>query len=85
MVLYSKACRKCDAAEKRREEAEEHEHSKNFYGSSKIIEAYVILKMVEDAFYNRFFIIDVIISNYDIMMWAVLNNPSKGDQGQVLN
>ena len=30
MVLYSKACRKCDAAEKRREEAEEHKCPKNF-------------------------------------------------------
>ena len=35
MFLYSKACRKCGAAEKRREEAEEHECPKNFEGSSK--------------------------------------------------
>ena len=32
IILYSKACRKCDAAEKRVEEAEEHEFSKNFEG-----------------------------------------------------
>ena len=30
MVLYSKACRKCDAAEKRREKSEEHECPNNF-------------------------------------------------------
>ena len=68
MVLYSKVCWKCDAAEKRREELEEHECPKNFEGSSKSMEASAILKMVEHAFYNRFFIIDVIVSNYDIMM-----------------
>ena len=39
MVLYSKASRKCDAAYKRGEEAEEHECPKNFEGSSKIMEA----------------------------------------------
>ena len=33
MVLYSKAFRNFDAVEKRREEAEEHECSKNFEGS----------------------------------------------------
>ena len=52
MVLYSKACRKFYAAEKRREEAEEHECPKNFEGSSKSMESSEILKMVEDAFYN---------------------------------
>ena len=78
MVLYSKACRNCDTAEKRREEAEEHECSKNFEGSSKSMEASAILKMVEDSFYNRFFIIDVIVSNDDSTMQAVLNHPSKG-------
>ena len=49
MVLYSKACRKCDAADKRGEESEEHECPKNFEGSSKSMEASAILKMVEDA------------------------------------
>ena len=34
MVLYSKACRKCNAVEKRRDKAEEHEGPKNFEGSS---------------------------------------------------
>ena len=68
MVLYSKACRKCDAAKNRREEAEEYECPKNFKGRSKSMEAYVILNMVEDAFYNRFFIIDIIVSNDDNTM-----------------
>ena len=54
MVLYSKACRKCYAAENRGEEAEEHEFPKKFKGSSNNMEASAILKMVEDAFYNRF-------------------------------
>ena len=84
MVLYSKAFRKCDAAEKRREEAEEHECPKNFEGSSKSMEASAILNMVKDAFYNIFFIIYVIVSDDDSTMRAVLNNPSKGAQGQVL-
>ena len=44
-----------------------------------------ILKMVEDAFYNHFFMIDVIVSNYDRMMRTVLKHPSKGTRGRVLN
>ena len=84
MVLYSKAFRKCDAVEKRREEAEEHECSKNFKGSSKSMEASEILKMVEDAFYNCFFIIDIIVSDDDSTMRAVLKCPSKSARGQVL-
>ena len=50
MVLYSKACQKFNATEKRSEEAEEHEYPKNFEGSSKSMEAYTILKMVEYEF-----------------------------------
>ena len=85
MVLYSKACRKCDAAEKRREEAEEHEFPKNFKGSSKSMEASEILKMVEDAFYNRFFIIDVIVINNDSTMQTLLKHTSKSARVQVIN
>ena len=48
------------------------------------MEASAILKMVEDAFYNCFFIIDVIVSNDDSTMRAVLKHPSKGARGQVL-
>ena len=48
------------------------------------MEASVILKMVKDAFYNRFFIIDVIISDDDSKMQAVLKHPSKGSRGKVL-
>ena len=78
MVLYSKTCRKCDAAEKRREEVEEHGCQKNFEGSSKSMEDSAILKMVEDSFYNRFFIIYIIISDDDSIMKAVLKHTSKG-------
>ena len=46
MVLYSKACQKCDTAEKRIEESEEHECPKNFEGCLKSMEASAILKMV---------------------------------------
>ena len=81
MVLYSKAFRKCDSAEKRGEEAEEHEYPKNFEGSSKSMEASTILKMVEDAFYNRFFIIDVIFSDNYSTIRTVLKHISKGAQG----
>ena len=84
MVLYSKACRKCDAAEKRGEEAEEHECPKNFEGSSKIMEASAILEMLEDAFNNCFFIIDVIVSDDESTIRAVLKHPSISVQGQVL-
>ena len=48
MVLYYNACQKCDAAEKIGEEAEEQDCPKNFEGSSKIMKASDILKMVED-------------------------------------
>ena len=84
MVLYYNSCRKCDTAEKRGEEAEEHECPKNFEGSSKIMEASYILKMVEDAFYNRLFIIDGIVSDDDSTMRAVLKHPSIGVRGQVM-
>ena len=84
MVLYSKACRKCYSAEKKGEEAEEHEFPKNFKGSSKSMEASYILKMVEYAYYNRFFIMDVIVSDNDSTMRAVLKHPIIGVRGQVL-
>ena len=84
MVVYSKACRNCDAAENRRVEAEEHESPKNFEVSSKSMEASATLKMVEDPFYNRFFILDVIVRNNDSTMRAVLKHPFKVAQGQVL-
>ena len=48
------------------------------------MEASDILKMVEDAFYNRFFIIDVIVINNDSTIRAVLKHPSIGVRGQVL-
>ena len=68
MALYSKASRKCDFAENRGEEAEEHKCPKKFEGSSKSMEASDIFKMVEDAFYNRFFIVDGIVSDDDSTM-----------------
>ena len=49
------------------------------------MEASAILKMVEDAYYNRFFIINVIFSDNDSTMRAVLKHPSIGVRGQVLN
>ena len=75
MVLYSKACLKCDAGETRGEELEEHECPKNFKGNSKSMEAYAILKMVEYAFYNLFFIIYAIISYNDRTMIDMLKHP----------
>ena len=42
------------------------------------------MKMVEDSLYNRFFIIDIIVSDDDSTMRDVLKHPSKGDRGQVL-
>ena len=48
------------------------------------MEASAILKMVEDAFYSRFFIIDVIVSDDDSTIRAVLKHPSKGARGRVL-
>ena len=48
------------------------------------MEASEILKMVEDALYNRFLIIDIIDSNYGITMRDMLKNTSKGAQDQVM-
>ena len=84
MVLYSKACRKCDATENRGQESEEYEFPNKFEVSLKHIKVYAILKMVEHALYNRFFIIDVIISDNGITMQAVLSNPLIVVRGQVL-
>ena len=43
-----------------------------------------ILKMVENTFYNRFFIIDVIVSDYDSTIRSMIKHPYKGARGQVL-
>ena len=48
------------------------------------MEAYAILKMVEDTFYNRFFIIDGIVSDSEITMKSVLKHSYEGARGQVL-
>ena len=48
------------------------------------MEASAILKMVDDVFYNRFFIIDATVSNNDNTMRAVLEHPSKSVRGQFL-
>ena len=42
------------------------------------------MKMVEDTFYNRSFIVHVIVSNDDNTIQAVLKHPSIGIRGQVL-
>ena len=84
MVLYYKACWKYDAEEKRGEETEEYEFPKNFEGISNIMEASAIFKMVQDALYNHFFIIDVVVSDDVSTMLAVLKHPSIGARGQVL-
>ena len=52
--------------------------TKELRGKLKSMEASAIIKMVEDVFYNRFFIIDVIISDYDRKIRAVIKNSSKG-------
>ena len=84
MVLYSKACHKCDSAENGVEEAEQYECPNNFKRSLKIMESFTILNMVEYALYNCFFIIDVIFRDDDSTMQAVPKHPSKGARGQVL-
>ena len=48
------------------------------------MDASAILKMVEDALYNRFFIIDDIVSNDGSTIRAVHKYPSIGVRGQVL-
>ena len=69
---------------KRGEEVDEHECSNNFERGSKIMEAVEILNMVEYAFLDYCFIIDVIIRHYDRKMEAVLKHLSIGSQGQVM-
>ena len=49
VVLYSNTFCKFYAIDKKVEESEEHEFPKCFEGNSKIMEAYAILKMAEDA------------------------------------
>ena len=48
------------------------------------MEASAILKMLEDAFYNRFFIVDLIVIYGGSTMRSMLNHPLIGVQGQVL-
>ena len=43
-----------------------------------------ILKIVEDAFYNKSFIVDVIVSDDVSTMRAALKHPSIGVRGQVM-
>ena len=78
MVFYSKACQKCDAADNRGEEVEEHDSTKNVQVRSKSMEAATILKMVEDALHDICFIIDVVVSENDSTMRAVIKHPPIG-------
>ena len=48
------------------------------------MEASAIMNMVEDALYNLFSIIDVIVSDDDSKIRAVLKHPSKGARGKFL-
>ena len=48
------------------------------------MEASEILKIVDDALYNRFFVIDVILSDDDSTIRVLLKHTFKGAQGQVL-
>ena len=48
------------------------------------MEASSILKMVEDELYNRFLIVDVIVTDDDSTMQAVIKYSSKGSQGRVM-
>ena len=75
MVIYSKACQNCDAADKRGEESEVHDWPKNFEGRYKSMEAAAIMKMVEYEFRDHCFIIDAIVSGDDSTMRSVLNHP----------
>ena len=78
MVLYSKACQKCDSVYKRGKETEDCEFPKNFEGNSKSMEAAKILKVVKSTFHDFCFIIDVIVSNNDGTMRAMLQQSSIG-------
>ena len=49
------------------------------------MEADTILKMVENAFWRCYFIVDVIVSNDYIIMQAVLKHTSRDARVQVLN
>ena len=54
MVLYSNSCRNFIGAKNRGQEAEKNEFPKNLEVISKRMDYSVIMKIVEDAFYNRF-------------------------------
>ena len=84
MFLYSKAFRKCDSAETIGEKAEEYVCPKNFKGSSNSMETFVTTTMVDDALYNNFFIIDVIVRYNSSTMLSVIKHTSKGARGQVI-
>ena len=75
MVVYSKLCRVCLEAEKKKVPPAEHDCQKNFEGSSKSMEASAILKLVTDAHKKRRFIVHVIISDDDSTMQAHLTHP----------
>ena len=74
--LYSKACQKCYDADKTEEKSEGHEFRKKFGGSSKIMEASAIMKIVEDTFCHCCFIIDVIVGDNYSTMRDFLKHPS---------
>ena len=63
MVIYSNSYQKFDAADKKVEEAEEHNYPKNFEGRSQSMESDAIIKMVENLFFHHYFIIVVIVSD----------------------
>ena len=43
------------------------------------------MKMVENAFYNRYFIVEVIVSDKDSTMQAMIKHPLIGVRGKVLS
>ena len=48
------------------------------------MEASDILKMIEDTFYNQFFIVEFIVSDDNSTMQDVIKNPLIGVWGQVM-
>ena len=70
--------------EKGGEEAEENEGPKNFGGTSKSMKADVVLKILEDTLLHLYFIIYVIVSEYEIKIQDVIKHLLMGARGQLL-
>eukprot|EP00957_Ditylum_brightwellii_P016098 1212241-Ditylum_brightwellii.AAC.1 len=73
-LVCSKVCATCEGAKQLNKEPAAHKCVKSYEGSSKGMEAYTALELVEHAKCHRGFIVGCIVANNDSSMKALLRH-----------